>query len=45
MRETTTPEMIILPANPLKPARRLSAKETALRMLHELATVEDDRSL
>jgi hypothetical protein len=45
MRETKTPEMIILPANPLKPARRLSAKEAALRMLHELAIPQDDGSI
>jgi hypothetical protein len=45
MPGTTTPEMIVLPANALKPVRRLGAKEAAMRMLHELATGGDQGSI
>jgi len=45
MPGTTTPEMIVLPANALKPVRRLGVKEAAMRMLTELATGGDDGSI
>ena len=45
MPGTTTPEMIVLAANAMKPVRRLGAKEAAMRMLHELAISRDDGSI
>ena len=45
MPGTKTPEMIILQANTLKPIRRLSTKEAAVRMLRELAFSENDETV
>lgn len=42
MPVTKSDDMIVLQANPLKPVRRLSVKEAALRMLRDVSRGQDD---